>query len=918
MAIKAEEIVTDFKGNTKELDKAFRYVERETGLHLTKVENLYRNAQGKLVAASNAIPTGGGGFLPGLANISEIIQGLPQIGRLAGALISPLTSAAEAGIKFNAFLETSKIGFETMLGSGKKAQDFLDQLQSFAAKTPFQFEDLVGASQRMLAFGFSAKQILPILTNVGDAVSSTGAISKDAIDGVLMALGQMQTKGKVSTEEMNQLAERGIPAWDLLSQAIGKTKEQTMKLAEAGRLKGAPAVEAISAMMGQRFGGQMGRVSGTLTGRLSNLQDLQQQAQGLATQGLTKDISEIFGAAQDNGGLVSSMAQKINDLLTPVSGLIKTTAVGILGGGLTSGLMEGLDAGKAAVATSLQSFAVETILGTAKKYLGIESPSKEFREIGLMSARGYNDGFIEGMDGAQGGMLGALGGFENSILQRRRPGAYQGQNERQYLEGVLDGPQGGLVRAFFEAIKRAEGGRPDVMAGGRRVDSGALHPGEVVPMSQWFRTSAGPSSAAGDFQITRTNWRNLAPRLGLDNFSDERQQLLAAMSLFNGRGGLDQLLSGNIDAARGTAAKDWTSTPGSTIGGGRQLSVQRWMSFFNQAMSGGAGSFASSTSVPGSGGNGLGGILGAWKQYDRQNPMPVQVIGPSGEALGAGDWFNTQASRTINDNVPVNVDVMAEPDKLSDSVARAATGMSLFLRPVQEAEDKLNQLGEGQWADLVIGQSEKAARRMSMHWSDAASGFEEIMGSAFTNVFEDGFAKSAGNMLVSFAQLIQQMAMRAAAARITDALFGSGSTEEGGKRGGFLGTLLGWGISAVGSALGGAAMKGSIGAGGWTGPGSVSVGGGGLMGVSGLIPRAGGGDVIAGRPYMVGEESPELFVPRQSGRIFNQQQMGGMGGVTVVNHFHVAAPGGMVPKQTQAQMARAMISTLNHEQQRRG
>jgi hypothetical protein len=146
-------IVTAFKGDTKELDKAFRYVEKETGLHLTKVENLYRNAQGRLVAESNAIAQKSGGFLPGLAQISEVIQGIPQVGRMIGGLVSPLTSAVEEGVKFNAFLETSKIGFESMLGSGEKAQDFLNQLQGFANKTPFQFEDLVGAAQRMMAFG---------------------------------------------------------------------------------------------------------------------------------------------------------------------------------------------------------------------------------------------------------------------------------------------------------------------------------------------------------------------------------------------------------------------------------------------------------------------------------------------------------------------------------------------------------------------------------------------------------------------------------------------------------------------------------------------------------------------------------------------------------------------------------------------
>ena len=50
------------------------------------------------------------------------------------------------------------------------------------------------------------------------------------------------------------------------------------------------------------------------------------------------------------------------------------------------------------------------------------------------------------------------------------------------------------------------------------------------------------------------------------------------------------------------------------------------------------------------------------------------------------------------------------------------------------------------------------------------------------------------------------------------------------------------------------------------------------MGLS-VEPRAMGGPVTAGRPYMVGERGPELFVPGRSGGIVPNGQMGG--GVTV-------------------------------------
>ena len=49
-----------------------------------------------------------------------------------------------------------------------------------------------------------------------------------------------------------------------------------------------------------------------------------------------------------------------------------------------------------------------------------------------------------------------------------------------------------------------------------------------------------------------------------------------------------------------------------------------------------------------------------------------------------------------------------------------------------------------------------------------------------------------------------------------------------------------------------------------------------------------GGPVTGGTPFMVGEDGPELFVPKQNGEILNQNQMGGMGGTVNVT-FNIDA-----------------------------
>lgn len=71
--------------------------------------------------------------------------------------------------------------------------------------------------------------------------------------------------------------------------------------------------------------------------------------------------------------------------------------------------------------------------------------------------------------------------------------------------------------------------------------------------------------------------------------------------------------------------------------------------------------------------------------------------------------------------------------------------------------------------------------------------------------------------------------------------------------------------------------------------------------------RALGGPVAANRPYLVGEREPEVFVPRQSGQILNQDQLGrALGGSTTVNNFYNSTAD---PAQTVALLRR--LEALN-------
>lgn len=241
-------------------------------------------------------------------NAIEISENM--IAGMAG-LSAALAGLGAVAVRSAAQMEQTEKAFTTLLKSADLAKDFLAELERFAAATPFELPGLLNASKRLLAFGFSAQQVIPVLTAIGDSAAALG-MGEEGISRLTTAIGQIQAKAKVSAEEMNQINETGIPAWQLLADTIGTTVPQAMDMASKGMIDGATGVQAILTGMNKQFGGMMAEQSQTLNGMMSNIQD----SIGQLSTVVGKEITEAFnlkGAAaefQDTLGEFTAIAKQ--------------------------------------------------------------------------------------------------------------------------------------------------------------------------------------------------------------------------------------------------------------------------------------------------------------------------------------------------------------------------------------------------------------------------------------------------------------------------------------------------------------------------------------------------------------------------------------------------------------------------------
>ena len=207
-------------------------------------------------------------------------------------------SQLESGIQIAGDREQMAISFDTLLkgktdksGQAYTAEKYMDEMKDFAAKTPFTFDNLSNMSKTLFAYGYDPKELLGedgLLQKVGDAGSALG-MSEEDMNWVATSLGRMKTTGKTTLEYLNPLLERGIPVWDYLAKASGKTKEEVQEMVSDGLVPGEEAAEAIADYMGDSFAGNMEKQAKTYQGLLSTLEDLQDAEDAAVGEGYTEE-----------------------------------------------------------------------------------------------------------------------------------------------------------------------------------------------------------------------------------------------------------------------------------------------------------------------------------------------------------------------------------------------------------------------------------------------------------------------------------------------------------------------------------------------------------------------------------------------------------------------------------------------------
>jgi tape measure domain-containing protein len=183
--------------------------------------------------------------------------------------------AKDSIIGFNSTLEQSKTAFTTLLGGAKPATKAISELQQFAVKTPFAFKELLPVAQQLLGTGTKLGDLTPVMTRLGDAVSSTGGTSAD-LSQLTLAYTQMSTSGKANLQDLMQINNAVPGTLSRMAEAGGMSIGQFREKVSAGMVSSKEAVDLFNKAT-SKVGGAMEAQSHTFAGSMSNIQDALQQ-----------------------------------------------------------------------------------------------------------------------------------------------------------------------------------------------------------------------------------------------------------------------------------------------------------------------------------------------------------------------------------------------------------------------------------------------------------------------------------------------------------------------------------------------------------------------------------------------------------------------------------------------------------------
>jgi len=284
MANKVDELIIQIKADTKQLQKELKQIE------------------GKIKVTGAA---GGAAFGSMAGSLSKVKGPALAAAAAIAAVVIPMKVIAGVGAGF----EDLKDSLDQVFGSIEAGDKAMEKVFQFAQNTPFQIEDATKAFIQLKSAGIEPS--MDMLQTFADTASTS--IDQLGAFEALIRIVQRSAAGGMGLEEINQLDDRGIPATKILTEALGKSREELSQFGKTAE-GAAEMVKILTDGLQVKFGGAMENKMDNLSTKTSNMVIAFKQ---LADEIFKSGLGDFLKGLADR---LTALANSIGQVIRKVTG----------------------------------------------------------------------------------------------------------------------------------------------------------------------------------------------------------------------------------------------------------------------------------------------------------------------------------------------------------------------------------------------------------------------------------------------------------------------------------------------------------------------------------------------------------------------------------------------------------------------
>lgn len=255
-------------------------------------------------------------FASGTNNADEIVKSLTDSLKRTAAEIGGLVAIKKFGsdvIEATGKMQQLQVALSTILQDKSKADQLIADIVQFAAKTPFNLDDVATGAKQLLAYGSSADNVVNELSMLGDVASGL----QIPIGQLIYLYGTLRTQGRAMTVDIRQFAGRGIPIYEELAKVLGVSKDQVGELVKEGKVGFKEVEQAFKNMTseGGKFNNMLANAAGTWPQQIAAVEE----KLFLKLNEFGNKHKEIF---EFGIGTAEDLVESLDDVISVMGGLI--------------------------------------------------------------------------------------------------------------------------------------------------------------------------------------------------------------------------------------------------------------------------------------------------------------------------------------------------------------------------------------------------------------------------------------------------------------------------------------------------------------------------------------------------------------------------------------------------------------------